>query len=297
MTKILRLLLVLAVTIVFSGISIETEAAQKKVAIMPFENISGWSENRVGEIMTEQVTVTLVNSGKYTVVERTQLGRVINEINFQGSGVIDPAQAIQFGQMSGADYTILGKVTMATITGNAANDIAGEAGRRINTGGGLFGSLGDLAGKFVADYKGVIELNVRFVDNKTGETFKAEIIKASAADDNREIAFQKACQKAAEILLMKFQGPLGATIVDSDGSTVYIDKGSADGLKAGETLEVFKEGAPIQLPNGKFIVKRIPIGKIKVTEVETDYAVCKIVDGGAAVVKNAKVGRMKKSKN
>ena len=296
MYRLLRMFLVLAVTVMLVGFSAEKEAAQKKVAVVPFQNLSGWTESRVGEIMTEQVTVALINSGKYSVMERNQLSNVIKELNFQDSGVVDPAQAIQFGQMSGTDYTIIGKVTMATLTGNATKDIAREASSRIPLGVPGLGSLGGLAGGFIDANKGVIELNVRFIDNKTGEAFKAEIIKASASDNNREIAFSKACQKAAEILLMKFQGPLGATIVDSDGTTVYIDKGAGDGLKPGDTLMVFKEGAPIKLPNGKFIVKKTPIGKIKVSEVEQDYAVCKIVDGGAAVVKNAKVGWLPKKK-
>ncbi len=296
MCRLLRVILVLLVTAMVSGFSLDTEAAQKKVAVMPFQNLSGWTENRVGEIMTEQVMVTLINSGKYSVMERNQLGNVIKELNFQDSGVVDPSQAIQFGQMSGTDYTIIGKVTMATLTGNATKDIANQASNRASLNVPGLGNLGGLVGSFVAANKGVIELNVRFIDNKTGEAFKAEKIKASASDNNRDIAFSKACQKAAEILLMKFQGPLGATIVDSDGTTVYIDKGEAEGLKPGDVLMVFKEGAPIKLPNGKFIVKKKPIGKIKVSEVEQDYAICKIIDGGAAVVKDAKVGWLPKKK-
>lgn len=289
-SKFLRVLLVLVVSVMFSCFTMNAEAAKKKVAVMPFENVSGgtwwsgwsgWDEHRVAEIMTEQVTNTLVNSGKYTVVERNQLGKVINELNFQQSGMVNPAQVIQFGQMSGTDYSIMGKITMAAVTGNSTKQVVG-----------LFSGIG---GQLAADYKGVIEMNVRFVDNKTGEIFKSETIKASAADNNGEIAYSLACNKAAEIILRKFQGPLGATIIDSDGTTVYIDKGADEGIKVGDTLIVFKEGAPITTPSGKVIVKKIPIGKIKVTEVDTDYSICKITDGGAAVTKNAKVGRPRKN--
>ncbi|MBR3746436.1 MAG: hypothetical protein IKN27_05685, partial [Selenomonadaceae bacterium] len=56
-------------------------------------------------------------------------------------------------------------------------------------------------------------------------------------------------------------------------------RGSLDGLRKGETLVVAREGAPIVV-NGKVVaVKQTVVGKIKVTEVNSDYAVCKKESG------------------
>ena len=104
-------------------------AARKSVAVMPLENISGYTEQQVAEIMTEQLIVAIHTSGAYTVVERTQLGTVIKEQGFQNIAV-DPATAVKLGKLIGADYSILGKVTMALVENNITADVVSRPRRR-----------------------------------------------------------------------------------------------------------------------------------------------------------------------
>lgn len=281
MIKCLRLIFAILVLIIIGGYSPAGEAAQKKVAVMPFENVSGWHENQVGEILTEQVTVALVNSGKYTVLERTQLGHVINELNFQNSGMVNPDRIIQFGKMSGTDYTIVGKVTTVAIAANDTRQVV-----EVLCGDGL--------GGMVAAYKGLVHCDIRFIDNATGQIVFARHFRGSACGNNRNVLLQQACQMVSAEIIRAVRGPLGATVIEREGSIVYIDKGRDEGLRVGEILIVFKEGSPIRRPDGRFIVKKIPIGRIRVIEAAEDYAVCKIEDSDAAITKNAKVGRMRR---
>ena len=88
------------------------EAAKKTIAVMPLENVSGYSDQRVAEIMTEQLLVAIHSSGGYTVVERAQMNQVIKEQGFQNI-MTDPNKATELGKLSGADYSLVGKVTMA----------------------------------------------------------------------------------------------------------------------------------------------------------------------------------------
>ncbi len=294
MSKLFRMFFVLLLTVTIAGFTTDGEAALKKVAVMPFENVSGWDESRVADIITEQITVAIVNSGNYTLAERSQLGRAINEINFQGSGIVDPAQAIQFGKMAGTDYSIVGKVLLAEVIENNTASLAGRAAGGINL--GPLGNLGGLGEKFIGRNKGMVTLNVRFIDNTTGQVLFAKEVKGAKAHDDRQVALYEACKVAAENVLKEIQkkNPMTGTIIDSDAGVVYIDKGSDAGVKEGETLIVFKEGAPITKPDGTIVaIKTHDLGKVKVTEVNADYSVCKVVDGGAAVVKNAKVRRGK----
>ena len=281
MMKYLRLIFAILVLIIIGSYSPDGEAAQKKVAVMPFQNVSGWHEQQVGEILTEQVTVALVNSGRYTVLERTQLGHVIRELNFQASGMVDPNQIIQFGKMSGTDYTIVGKVTTVAI---AANDT-----RQVVE---VF--CGDSIGGMVAAYKGQVHCDIRFIDNATGQIIFARNFKGSACGNNHSVLLQQACRAIAAGIIRAVRGPLGATVIEREGSIVYIDKGRDEGLRVDEILIVYKEGSPIRRPDGRFFVKKIPIGRIRVIEAAEDYAVCKIMDNDAAITKNAKVGRMRK---
>ena len=86
--------------------------AKKVVAVMPLENVSGYDEELVAEIMTEQLIVAIHASGLYTVVERAQMGTILREQGFQNIAV-DPSQAVELGKLTGADYSMIGKVTMA----------------------------------------------------------------------------------------------------------------------------------------------------------------------------------------
>lgn len=283
MSKLLRLVFVLMISMIIGGYAFSGEAAPKKVAVMPFEWASGSGGRRIADIMTDQVTVALANSGTYTVLERSQLAHVIKEINFQRSGLVDSSKAIEFGRMSGADYTIVGKVLMANVFQNSSSSLYNN----------VLGSRNPFRG-FIAKYKGKVALDIRFIDNTTGELKFAKTIEGSKSGNDRASCLNDACREAAENVLAEIQrmNPFTGTVIDSEAGTVYIDKGSDAGIRKGEVLIVFKEGRPIIHPNGQIIaVKTTAIGKVKVVEVNSNYSVCKVIDGGESVVKNTKVKR------
>ena len=290
MSKLIRVILLLLVTVFMAGYTLEAEAAQKKVAVMPFENVSGSNERRVAEIMTDQVTVALANSGTYTVLERTQLAQIIKEINFQWSGVVDPNQAIEFGKMSGADYTLVGKVLMASVFQNTTQNIYNNLLR------GYLGGYGNPYKNFIPKFKGKVTLDIRLIDNTTGQLVFAKVVEGSKSGNDKASCLNAACQEAAENVLIEVQSinPFTATVLDAENGTVYIDKGFDSGIRKGEILVVFREGRPIKDTNGQIIaVKTSEVGKIRVMEVNSNHAICKIVSGGDNISRNAKVKRGK----
>ena len=262
-------------------------AARKSVAVMPLENVSGYSEHKVAEIMTEQLIVAIQTSGTYTQVERTQLGAVIREQGFQNIAV-DPAQAVELGKLSGADYTMLGKVTMAVVENNPTASIVSQLGAALDLGG-----IGALAEQYVHKFKSRITLDLRFVDNETGEIVLAKTVEGNKSGLTVTDAFNNACKNAAENFLRELDGlnPFRARVADVYGSDIYIDQGSDSGLRRGETLIVAREGAPIVV-NGKVVaVRQTEIGKVKVVEVNADYAVCRADEKSAAIQKGDVVKR------
>ena len=253
-------------------------AARKSVAVMPLENISGYSAQEVAEIMTEQLTVALYSSGAYTVVERTQLGTVIKEQGFQNIAV-DPATAVKLGKLSGADYSMLGKVTMAIVDNNPTASAVSQIGALIG--------LGDIGAA------AKIALEVRFVDNETGEIVLAKTVEGSKSGATVPDAINNACKQVAENFLKELDGlnPFRARVADINGSDIYIDQGSESGLRRGETLIVAREGAPI-IVNGRVVAMRqTEIGKVKVVEVNADYAVCRADDESNGIQKGDVVKR------
>lgn len=293
MSKLLRVVLLLLVSVFVAGYALEGEAAQKKVAVMPFQNVSGSGNRRIAEIMTDQVTVALANSGTYTVLERTQLAHVIKEINFQWSGMVDPNQAIEFGKMSGTDYTIVGKVLMANVMQNSSQNLYNNLGNYFGRNKYLGGNRNPLK-NFVPRYIGKVTLDIRFIDNTTGQLVFAKVVEGSRSGNDRATCLDAACQEAARNVLIEVQSinPFTGTVLDSINGKVYIDKGFDSGIRKDEVLIVFREGRPIKDTNGQIIAVDVTeVGKIKVVEVNSNHSICKVVSGGEYIRRNAKVKR------
>lgn len=268
----------IAILIFSLSFALNVEAARKVVAVMPLENVSGYSEKNVAEIMTEQIIVALQNSGQYTVSERLQMGTVLKEQGFQNLTSDDP---IEMGAMSSADYSVIGKVTMASVKDRSAeNVITALAAAAIGSGdeesktkavlSGIFGSSADA-------FTGSIELDVRFVDNRTGEVIFAKSFGGSQRGSDSAAALNGACKVAAENFLRELQtvNPFTARVADTYGENIYIDQGLASGLKRGDVLVISRETDPIVV-NGKIIgMKQTAICTATVIEVTLDYAICR----------------------
>ena len=260
-------------TIIMTLLMINTvDAAKKSVAIMPLENLSGYEEQRVAEIMTEQLSVTIQNSGSYTVVERTQLNKVIKEQGFQSVSA-DPKSAVETGKLTGAQYSIIGKVTMANISSDDVTRIAKRLGFGV---------------KFSNPYKGKIALNFRIVDNQTGEVIFTTTVEGSKSGDSKELALYGACKEAAQNAFKEIQkiNPFVARIEDISGDDIYIDQGSDSGITKGEILIIARESSPIVIKGKVVGMKQTTIGKAKVIEIYPEYSICRIV----STSKNVKKG-------
>ena len=261
-------------------LTISAEAAKKVVAVMPLENVSNSNAENVAEIMTEQLIVAIQNGGQYTVVERLQMGAILREQGFQNIAV-DPAQAVEIGKLLGANYSLIGKVTMASTTDNSAKNIlAALAAAGINP-DGIDGSaaLALLAGMINNSnaITGHIDLDVRFVDNETGEIIFAKSFGGKSDAANTEAALNGACKEAAENFLRELQtaNPFSGRVAEISGEDIYIDQGFTSGLRQGEKLVIAREGDPI-IVNGKIVgVKTTSICTATVIEVNADYAICR----------------------
>ncbi len=60
------------------------------------------------------LTDALVNSGSFTVVERSRLGQIVKEQGLTSSGLVDPAAAVSLGEVAGAIYLLVGEVIEAS---------------------------------------------------------------------------------------------------------------------------------------------------------------------------------------
>ena len=107
--------ILLLFTIFIMPLSIVSANSEKPtVAVMPFSDQSVRSGVVQAEYMNnlrEEVELEIVQTGKFRSLTRTEVDKLFNEINFDNSGLVDPATAAKFGKMIGARYLVLGTVT------------------------------------------------------------------------------------------------------------------------------------------------------------------------------------------
>ncbi len=82
------------------------------IAVLPFSSQGIGTELQDIDFLDKLIT-GFVNSGRFKVIERAQLERILEEQKLGLSGIIDPTTAAEIGKGIGVDAVILGSVTRA----------------------------------------------------------------------------------------------------------------------------------------------------------------------------------------
>ena len=283
--KVIKFFSILGIMFLILFANFSAEAAKKVVAVVALENVSDYDKENISEIMTEQLIDAIYNSGQYTVIETTQMGAVLKQQGFEN---LVSSQAVEFGNKTGSDYTVVGKIILAKTSENLSGIIGLFTGGIKGDGLGLLGQLANFEG-----VKARIELQVRFVDNKSGEIVFSKNFSGEKTGKDSKTALISAGKVAAENFLKELQtaSPFAARVADIDGDKIYIDQGSTSGLHEGEVLMISRELEPIVV-NEKIVgVKTISVCKVTVIEVSSDYAVCRASDRSNSIQKGDIVKR------
>ena len=116
------------------------DSGRKKVTVLDFTDLEGKKVTQFGRYIAEQLTVNLDSSKKeFTIVDRANLKRILDEHKLTVSGLVDPENAKKLGQISGVDALILGTVAdlpnsvkvFAKIIATDTADVAGSGECRV----------------------------------------------------------------------------------------------------------------------------------------------------------------------
>ncbi len=80
------------------------------VAVLDFNDLAG-CVSAFGRLVGEELITQLFQTKRVQVVERSQLDKALNELEFNLSGAVDPEQAKRLGKHVGADAILTGTVT------------------------------------------------------------------------------------------------------------------------------------------------------------------------------------------
>jgi curli biogenesis system outer membrane secretion channel CsgG len=251
-----------------------TASAQlkKRIAISRFEDRSGSGYSHLGAGVADMLATALVKTGKFSVIERQELDKIVEEQKLGESGLVTPQTAPKVGQLLGAELFVVGAVT--------------ECGtKESNIGGGISVFGGGLKTK-----KARTVVDIRLINTTTGEIIASESEEGTESTtgvavryedidfnnqdswDNTDIgkATREAVNKTVELIADNMKKiPWSGKIlkVNTDG-TVIMKPGSEGNVTPGMEFFVVRKGEEIKDPDTGLSLgsEETKVGKIKATD-------------------------------
>ncbi|MGH7754030.1 MAG: CsgG/HfaB family protein, partial [Gemmatimonadales bacterium] len=293
-----RRIAVLAVALAMAGSAIaRAQEAKRRVAVFPFEyaTVREWvtdmwhSDVDIGKGVADMIVTDLVRNGTYSVVERSQLDRILGEQNFQQSGRADPSTAAQIGRLLGVDAIIIGSITEF-----------GREDKRLGVGGNVrVGGIGiGRVGRNTS--KAVVAINARIVSIQTAEILAVAEAKATSSRSGTSIAGDAAGVTNVDFGSSSFGGTIigeatretvnqlvpqltaaaskiaetrvavAGLVADVSGTEVILNIGTGAGVRVGGEYDVVRPGREVRDPASGRVIRRMtaPVGKVKITSAD-----------------------------
>jgi hypothetical protein len=242
------------------------------VAVMHF---SGGEvlEGRLRIRMADALVTSLVQAGRFDVVERERLDLVMSEQQLGQTGRVDPATAARVGRILGAELVVFGLVTGATE-------------QKID--------------KFSYDLVRIeVSIDVRAVNVSSGRVVISENAKGTAearvittgsgevvsGPTNYDPLYHEASRQALDraAALVSTAVPLVGYIVARGADGVTLDLGEDRGVKASDVFIAFRRGSPILHPvSGERVGwEKSILAVLEVTSTEVDLSQARVVNAAS----------------
>jgi curli biogenesis system outer membrane secretion channel CsgG len=313
-----RCLLLVLAAVLGGGTLVAQAPAKRRVAVLDFDyatvhqyvyDLFG-SDQDIGKGIADMLVTNLVRNGTYSVIERKQLDRVLQEQNFQQSGRADPSSAVQLAKILGVDAIIIGSITQF-----------GRDDKKLGVGGigARVGGIG-LGGLGKKSAKAVVQIDARIVSTTTAEilgvaTGHGESKRSSVSmvgglaiggtgvggglDMGSTNFANTIIGEATRAAVDSLTGQLVATsttipenvvqiqalVADVSGGEVTINVGTGAGVRVGGEYSVVRPGREIRDPATGRVLRRVTtaVGKLKITQADEGSATGTLSGGPARV--------------
>ncbi|WP_419765302.1 MAG: CsgG/HfaB family protein [Arcobacter sp.] len=258
----------------------EEPVLKRKVAIARFGNEAQYGKSALFGLnntynaekqATDILSAKLANSGKFVLLERDDLSKINNELKTQNLSSLN----------IGANYLIVGSVS--------------EFGRKNISDTGVFSRT-----KIQSAYA---KVSVRLIDVKTGQIIFAQEGAGEAKSEagtafgvGKHVGYDSTLNDKAistaiasvvdGIMQNLLNKPWRSYILSIEDSSIIIAGGEKQGLKIGDTFNIYKQGKSIKNPQTGIIIE-LPGKKIAtisiISQFGTSYtdegSICQIIEG------------------
>lgn len=269
--KFFKMLIVLSVLL---NIAVYSYCERTTIAVLPFKNKAGIGESDASTLV-DMLNTTLAKTGKFSVIERENLGDIANEqlLSTEFEDKFDPSYAIEIGKLQNAQYLVIGVVTEAGMSKKSANAY------KVNF------QSSELR----------LSLDVKFVDTSTGEIILADTFTKSkkktlmTSEDSKikisEGPLGQLARETVDDLAMKLTKTVyPPKVVKVAENKVILNYGEVC-FDIDQEWEVFKKGEALIDPDTGTNLgsEEIKVGKIKICSVKPTMAEATIIEGTKSI--------------
>jgi curli biogenesis system outer membrane secretion channel CsgG len=273
----------------------QTGGLKYSITVTKFENKANWSGRyEIGDAWDTILTDLLNQTGKFIVLgEKDMRQEAMAEQDFAASGrVAGGAKAPVTGQMTPAQLLVKGAIT------HVQDSTAGGHGG-LNVGGFRIGGAGG---------KGEVNATIYIVDSTTGQVLASKSVTGVStrkgldlgysgagfgADaggyqkDNVGKAVTAACKEAVDFLVAQLPKiPWTGSVAQVAGGKVYINRGSRDGVTAGQTFVVGQANVIRDPDTGEVLDQTVKeVARLQVSQVKEKLSICTVSSGDASAIK------------
>lgn len=221
------------------GESSNVVAPKRKIAISSFNNNSPLAQTRkIGEGLADIMATELTRTGRFIVLERDAIDKVMQEVNF--SMVLGEGKIAEQQQLQDADFIVTGAITQYSVN---------TVGKK-----GLTSTKKEQTAEVMFDMR-VIDLKtgrILFADSGEGRgTRETGTSFGMGTTGGYDEGIESTALRAAAIFAVTNivnqvdKTPWTASVVKVAGEEIYINAGSLSNLPIGTKLDVYRQGEAI----------------------------------------------------
>jgi len=274
---------IFAITLLFCLVAtnfVMARGLKKTVAVFEFENDSGFTTwAKMGEDFSDQLTDSLLQSGRFIVLSRRDLDVVMAEQDLANSNRFAKAKAAQTGKIVPAQILVKGKITDFEENTSGSGQGLSIKGISIGT-------------KSSAVNIGVI---VQLIDSTTGEVLASKRIDGEARSGGLSLGYsgswdfgssnfkktpvgkavQMAIDRAVVYIAKQLSSvPWSAKVIMVKDGTIFINAGANAGVNSGDTFSLYSEGEALIDPDTGMNLgsDRKQLGMIVISSVQEKFS-------------------------
>ncbi|MCX5786698.1 MAG: hypothetical protein NTX59_13535 [Elusimicrobia bacterium] len=246
---------------------------KRRIGVVEFENKSAYGQGRLGGAASDILITELVKSGKFIVVERDKMNKIMEEQKLQAQGTIDAQTAVQLGKIMGLEAIIVGSVSQFGVKTEGSDYLITQSKQQV------------------AD----VTVDIRLIDTQSGQVLMADSGKGQAKSKKKSFlgmgtkgGYDETLEgEALRASIAQFVDNIASQlnkkawscmVADASGEELYLNAGQDSGVKPGMKLDCFHQGSEIRDPGSNLVIghREEYIGSVEVDRYCGDSGDCSI---------------------